>query len=263
VITVHDLISHLPDGGNDRVDDALQRRWLPPVARAAAGIVTVSETTGADVQRFLRVPASRVHVARHGVDPRFHVLTPEACAPALRRHGIAPGFVLFVGSASPRKNLATLIAACRRLWDAGEPTQLVVVGPARPAAIPGAACDIAAGRIAWVGYVAEDDLPALYNAAAVLAFPSSYEGFGLPALEAMSCGTPVLAGRAGALPEVIGNAGVLIDPTDAVAMADALTGLLHDEPRRARLRDRGLERARGFTWARTAAETLPAYRPPA
>jgi glycosyltransferase involved in cell wall biosynthesis len=263
VITVHDLISYLPDGGNDRVDVALQRHWLPPVARAAAGIVAVSTTTGADVQRFLRVPAGRVHVAHHAVDPRFAVLSAQACAPVLCRHGLSPGYVLFIGSASPRKNLATLVAACRRLWAGGSGAQLVVAGPARPGEIPGAAADIAAGRIAWVGYVPEDDLPALYNAAAVLAFPSSYEGFGLPALEAMSCGTPVLAGRAGALPEVVGDAGVLTDPSDAGTMADALSRLLADAGRRADLRDRGLERARGFTWARTAQQTVAAYGPTA
>jgi glycosyltransferase involved in cell wall biosynthesis len=263
VITIHDLISYRPDGGNDRVDDLLQRRWLPPVARAAAGIVAVSATTGADVQRFLHEPGDRVHVAHHAVDPRFAVLSPEACAPVLARHGLSPGFVLFIGSASPRKNLATLVQACRRRWADGATTPLVVAGPARPAEIPGAAQDIAAGRISWLGYVPEADLPALYNAAAVLAFPSSYEGFGLPALEAMSCGTPVLAGRAGALPEVIGDAGVLTDPTDPAAMATALDGLLTDPARRAVLRDRGLQRASGFTWARTAQQTTAAYRTPA
>jgi glycosyltransferase involved in cell wall biosynthesis len=259
VITVHDLISHRPDGGNDRVDDLLQHRWLPPVARAAAGIVAVSATTADDVRRFLGVPAARVHVAHHAVDPRFRPVDAAESAAVLRRHGLSSPFVLFVGSASPRKNLATLVQACRRLWADGGAVPLVVAGPARPDEIPGAAQDIAAGRIAWVGYVPEAELPALYTAATVLAFPSSYEGFGLPALEAMSCGTPVLAGRGGALPEVVGDAGVLVEPTDAAAMADALGALLRDAPLRARLRERGRQRARGFTWARTAQQTVAAY----
>jgi glycosyltransferase involved in cell wall biosynthesis len=260
VITVHDLISYLPDGGNDLIDDALQRRWLPRAARAADGIVTVSATTSADVQRLLHVPADRVHVARHGVDSRYRVLSRDDIEPTLGRHGISPGYILFIGSASPRKNLARLVRACHLIWADGRTTQLVVAGPARSAAVPGAAADIAAGRIAWVGYVPEGDLPALYNGAAVLAFPSSYEGFGLPALEAMSCGTPVLAGRAGALPEVVGDAGVLVDPVDVNAMARELVGLLEDSGRRSRLRELGLERARSFTWSRTADDTTEIYR---
>jgi len=108
--------------------------------------------------------------------------------------------------------------------------------------------------------VAESDLPALYNDASVLAFPSSYEGFGLPALEAMRCATPVVAGRAGALPEVVGDAGVLVEPTDDAAIAAALDALLRDEPRRARLRDLGLQRSATFTWSHAAAQTAAAYR---
>jgi glycosyltransferase involved in cell wall biosynthesis len=260
VITIHDLISYLPDSTNDRADDLVQRRWLPRSARAADAIVTVSATTGDDVARFLGVPRERIHPAHHGVDPRFRVLPTGVCDRALDRHGLSRGYVLFVGSAAPRKNLAALVAACRRLWADGLAVPLVVAGPVRPQAIPGIEPDVAAQRIHRLGYVAEDDLPALYNGAAVLAYPSSYEGFGLPALEAMRCGTPVLAGRGGALPEVVGDASVLVDPHDDDAMARALHRLLTDEAQRSSLRTRGLRRAQGYTWARTAARTAAVYR---
>ena len=194
VLTVHDLISHLPASTNDAVDDVLQRRWLPLAVRRIQAIVTVSQTTADDVGRFLGVPSARIHVARHGVDARFTTLPEPDLRRVRQRHGLQPGYVLFIGSASPRKNLAALVSACRRLWAAGGDTPLVVAGPVGPHAIPGAGADVAARRIRFLGYVPEGDLPALYNDAAVLAFPSSYEGFGLPALEAMRCGTPVLGG---------------------------------------------------------------------
>jgi len=260
LITVHDLISYLPGGGNDLVDDALQRLWLPATARAAHGIVTVSATTGADVQRYLHVTSARVHIARHGVDARFRPLSKDDLEKALRRYGLSPGYIFFIGSGSPRKNLDKLVGACRLMWSRGGRTRLVVAGPARSAAITLAGDDIAAGRVVCTGYVPEQDLPALYNGAAVVAFPSSYEGFGLPALEAMSCGTPVLAGLAGALPEVVGDAGVLVDPADVAGMARELADLLDDGNRRSRLRELGLQRARSFTWSRTADETSDVYR---
>lgn len=260
MITVHDLISYLPDGTNDLADDLIQRRWLPFAARAADAVVTVSATTRTDVERFLGVAPERIHVAHHGVDPRFRVLTPDVIEPALARIGVRPGYVLFVGSASRRKNLPTLLDACRRLWSSGTDVPLVVAGPARPEAIADADADIEAGRIIPLGYVAEDDLPALYNAAAVLAFPSSYEGFGLPVLEAMRCGTPVVAGRGGALPEVVGAAGVLVTPTDDAAMADALSRLLRDEEHHRSFRELGLAHAERFTWSSTARQTAAVYR---
>ena len=260
VITIHDVISFLPKGGNDLVDDSLQRCWLPRAARRADGIITVSATTGADVQRLLHVPADRVHVARHGVDSRYRLLSRDDCEPTLHRYRISPGYILFVGATSPRKNLAKLLEACRLIWAGGRPTKLVIVGPAQPRGLPALADDLATGRINSLGYVAEADLPALYNAAAVLAFPSSYEGFGLPALEAMSCGTPVLAGRAGALPEIVGAAGVLADPSDVHALAREIVSLLDDSGRRSRLRELGLRRAHSFTWSRSAAETTEIYR---
>ena len=235
-------------------DGCLARLALPTESSPS------SSTTGADVERLLHVPAGHVHVALHGVDPQYRVLRRGDLERSLGRHGLRPGYILFIGSASPRKNLATLIQACRRLWADGRSTQLVVAGPSQPRAVPGASGDIAAGRIAWIGYVPEGDLPALYNGAAVAAFPSSYEGFGLPALEAMSCGTPVLVGRGGAIPEVVGDGGVLLDPLDPDTIARELVGLLDHPARRERVRGRGLERSRAFTWSRTARDTVNAYR---
>jgi glycosyltransferase involved in cell wall biosynthesis len=260
VITVHDLISHLPDPTNDLADDLIQRHWLPRAAPRADAVITVSATTGRDAERFLGVPADRIHVVHHGVDPRFRVLGPETVEPWRERLRLPSDFVLFVGSASPRKNLPALVEACRTLWSSGVEVPLVVAGPARPQEISGVDADLAAGRIRALGFVAEAQLPLLYNAATVLAYPSSYEGFGLPALEAMRCGTPVVVGRGGALPEVVGAAGVLVTPTDATAIAGELGRVLRDEEHRRALRERGLDHARQFTWPAAASRTATVYR---
>jgi glycosyltransferase involved in cell wall biosynthesis len=124
--------------------------------------------------------------------------------------------------------------------------------------VPGARDDLAAGRIRFLGYVPEADLPALYNDAAVLAFPSSYEGFGLPALEAMACATPVLTSNTSSLPEVVGEAGLLVDPLDVSAIAAGLGSLADSPDLREDLGRRGLARAAGFTWQRAAEQTLAA-----
>lgn len=260
MVTVHDLISYVPEGSNDSIDDMLQRRWLPRAARSLEGIVAVSASTKADVERLLHVSPSRIHVVPHGVDPHFREMPEETYRPTLAKRGLSPGYVLFIGSGSRRKNLLTLVAACRLLWNDGHRIQLVIAGPASITAEPAVQDELDASRIVQLGYTPEADLPALYNGASVFAFPSSYEGFGLPVLEAMRCGTPVLSGVGGALREVAGDAAVLIDPRDPAAMARELRSLVRDPILRARLHDRGLRRAQHFTWARTAERTAEVYR---
>jgi glycosyltransferase involved in cell wall biosynthesis len=194
------------------------------------------------------------------VAEEFSQMPEQAIEATLRRHGLLPGYVLFVGSSDPRKNLRGLIEACRHLWLERPDVRLVVAGPAGATPATGAEVETAAGRINWLGYVPDSDLPALYNGAGVFAFPSLYEGFGLPAIEAMRCGTPVMAACRGSLPEVVGNAGVLVDPTDERDMARALAELLQDSALREHYVSEGIRRASDFTWSTTAKQAVRAYK---
>jgi len=224
--------------------------------RRAAGALVSSRATERDVQRLL-APAPPITVAPLGVDAAFAARDQSACAPMLARLGIRTPFVLCVSANRPHKNLPTLLRAWaslpstdRNCW------QLVLAGAvdARWEDPLDAARRVDVERsVRRLGAVDEADLHALYAAAEVCIVPSLYEGFGLPALEAMAAGTPVAASNASALPEVIGDAGLLFDPADRGAMAGALAALMHDADLRQRLAVAGRERAATYTWERTAA----------
>ena len=224
-------------------------RWqallLPRLARRARLLVTASAFGRGELVEVLGASPERVKVVPLGVDERFR---PDADAePARRAHRLEQPYVLAVGTRVARKNLDVLREAEARLATLG--VELVVAGSGRgymraEAEPPGRA----------LGYVAEEHLPGLYAGARAVVVPSLYEGFGLPCLEAMAAGTPVVASSATALPETCGDAALLVDPEDAQGFADALAGLVEDDELRARLRAAGAERAAGFSWERTAAE---------
>jgi glycosyltransferase involved in cell wall biosynthesis len=205
----------------------------------------VSEFSKRELVDLLGVAPDRVTVVPEGVDERFR---PDADpAAAIVTHGLRLPYVLVVGTVSTRKNLSLLEAAAKALRGLG--VDLVVAGSdrryLRASAVP----------LRRLGYVADEHLPGLYAGARALAMPSLYEGFGLPCLEAMACGTPVVATSSGALPEVVDDAGLLIEPGDADAFADALVAAACDERVRERLSDAGRGRAAAFTWDRTATLT--------
>jgi glycosyltransferase involved in cell wall biosynthesis len=257
LLTVHDLISLAHPGSNDPVDDLIQKHWLPRITRRIDAVLAVSDATGRDVVRFLHVPPARVHVNHHGVDERYAPISARQVAEVVRRYGLEPGYVLFVGGGNPRKNLGTLLDACGALWRAGSAVRLVVAGRTDPAL---SRAHEPRGRVVSTGYVPEEDLPAIYNGAAVLAYPSSYEGFGLPAIEAMRCGTPVITTPAGSLKEVAGDAAIAVPPGDAGALADALARVLGDPAVRAECSRRCLERSQAFTWSAAAERAAAVYR---
>ena len=236
-------------------------------ARAARRIIAVSDATKRDLVARYGVPARKICVVLHGVDPEFrHVTDPTAVAAAAARYGLdnARPYLLFVGTLQPRKNLGLLIEAFAQLrggWDpAGGVLPRLALGGKKGWLYDTLFAQVRQlgleDDVRFLGYVADGDLPALYSGAAAAVLPSLYEGFGLPALEAMACGTPLLAANASSLPEVTGDAALLVDPRDAGAWTAALDRVLHDPELRADLRWRGTERAAQFTWARTAAETL-------
>jgi glycosyltransferase involved in cell wall biosynthesis len=253
VVTIHDLI-HLKLPGLVRRPGArfYASFMIPRVARRADAIVCVSERTKRDLLEVVPEVEAKVRVVPNGCD-----LAPAAPAErdaVLARLGLSPGYVLYVGNIRPHKNVDALLRAHAALPEPRAP--LVLAGDDQmPAGWEGRARP----GVRLLGHVEPADLPALYASSGVFAFPSLYEGFGLPPLEAMAMGAPVVCSNASALPEVCGEAALLVDPRDERAIAEALRSVLSNPALTADLRRRGLERAKLYTWDRTARATREAY----
>jgi glycosyltransferase involved in cell wall biosynthesis len=264
VVTIHDLgYLHFPD------EHPTATRWLRRVsnalsARRATRVVAVSGATRNDLVRYERMQSDRIRVVYSGRAPWFRPVDQPATLEAVRaRHGLECPYFLFVGTLQPRKNLERLLAAFDRVA-ADRPNLLLALVGARgwqPGRLDRALAGVRArDRVRLLGYVADDDLPPLLSGSLGLAFPSLHEGFGLPALEAMACGAPVLTSNTSSLPEVVGEAGLLVDPLDTDAIAAGLAHLADDADLRRELGQRGSVRASGFTWERAARETLGVLR---
>ncbi|HTX30976.1 MAG TPA: glycosyltransferase family 1 protein [Solirubrobacteraceae bacterium] len=242
VLVLHDLAALRHPEAYSPTYVRYQRLMLPALAGRARLLITVSEFSKAELLELLDLDPADVLVIPEGVGEEF---TPQSEEPVLRtRYGLERPYVLTLGTVSARKNLGVLATAARALAERG--VDLVLAGSDRGYL---RAPEVALRRL---GYVAEELLPALYSEAVALVMPSRYEGFGLPCLEAMACGTPVVAARSGALPETVAEAGVLVDPGDPSAFAEALLGLVDDEAARERLVAAGRRRAGAFPWSRTA-----------
>lgn len=265
VITLHDLscFDHPETHPEERV--SIMHRELPPAVERVDHIIVISEATRRAVQQRFGVDDSRITVTLLAADPRFAPRPADSLRAALAELALSPGgYLLSVGTLEPRKNLTTLFEAYAGLPDAvRQRYPLVVVGMPgwRTEGLMASAQQLVSrGELRFMGYVDDAVLPLLYAGAAAFAYPSRYEGFGLPPLEAMACGVPVLASSATSLPEVVGDAGLLADPDDVDAMRAGLLRLLDDRAGAQQLAAAGLARAAGFSWARCAAETCAVYR---
>jgi glycosyltransferase involved in cell wall biosynthesis len=246
VVVIHDAAALRHPEWYGRGYVAYQRALLPRLARTAARVITVSEFSREELIDVLGAPPERIAVVPNGVDERF---SPDADVERTRAAlGLDGRYVLAVGTRIARKNLAGLENAARTL--AAEGVELVAAGSGRAYMR-----DEGSVPVRGLGYVPEDHLPGLYAGAEALVMPSLYEGFGLPCLEAMASGTPVVAADRAALPEVCGDAALLFDPDDPDAAAEALVRVLGDAELAAGLRSRGLARARSFSWRATAERT--------
>ncbi len=233
--------------------------------RAARHVIAISEFTRQDFVAEFALPAERITVIPLAADPAFCPQPPQALAAVRGRYSLPETFALYLGSNKPHKNLVRLVEAweiAHSRWQMAD-SRLVIAGawdPRYPEAQRRTEALGLADRVLFLGSVAEADLPTLYSAATAFVFPSLYEGFGLPVLEAMACGTPVICSKASSLPEVTEDAALLVEPTDTDALAADLARVMMDESLRQVLTERGLAQAARFGWERTAAATLDLYR---
>ncbi len=245
-----------------------QNRWflslmIPRFLRAADAVIAISECSKRDAVRLYGVDADKIRVIYLAADARFRPAPPAVQAAARARYELPARFLLYVGAIEPRKNLTMLLDAYRMLLQEDAELRLVVAGPYGWLYAPFLKRLDALGlreRVVFTGWVAGEDLPALYAAAEAFVYPSLYEGFGLPVLEALACGTPVVCSDTSSLPEVAGDAALLVAPGDAAGWAAALRRVLSDAPLRAEMRRRGLAQAARFRWEETARQTLAVYR---
>ncbi len=263
VVSIHDMTVHLfPE------QHSLHTRWylralVPAILRASDGIITVSESAKADILKFGKVKDDNVCVIPLGVEERFRQIRDERSLSMIRKkYSLEREFILFVGMIEPRKNLENLVDAF--LTDSlPQLCDLVLAGSfgwGYSELLQKIGASNNKGCIRMPGYVDDTDLPALYSAATAFVYPSFYEGFGLPILEAMACGTPVITSSVSSLPEVAGDAALLVDPTDAKALASALQRIVKDGSLRQDLSRRGRQRSSLFTWHQSAEKTLAVYR---
>jgi glycosyltransferase involved in cell wall biosynthesis len=266
VVTVHDLYhEHFPQYYPTRAL-ARTRLYAHMTLRRAAAIIADSEFSKQDIVRFHRIAPHKVTVAHLAADPLFRPIHDERQLAAVRaRYGTGERFVLFVGALKPTKNLSTVIEAYVRLRRADATRhRLVLVGGTtawlKEDIFAAARASGYGDEIVFTGYVPDDDLVALYNAADIFVSPSLFEGFGLPPLEAMACGTPVVTSNTTSLPEVLGDAALMVDPHDVETLASTIATVLEDGALRARLSVQGLERAATFSWDATARTIAGVYR---
>ncbi len=263
VITVHDLnFLHYPQYLTAEARQYYNHQIAWAVQHAHA-ILADSHATRRDLVQLLHVPPAQVTVTHLAADACFRPLPVVTTHEVLTRYQLDPGYLLFVGTWEPRKNLPGLLEALALLKTRGESRVLVIAG--RPGWLYDEifACVKALHLETWVRFIEEvplEDLIALYNGALLLAMPSFYEGFGLPALEAMQCGTPVVVANRASLPEIVGDAGLCIDPEDPEDLADACWRIARDTNLAEQLQQAGQARAQQFTWAHTARQTLDVYQ---
>lgn len=260
VVTIHDLLPlHFPET-YPRLSYYF-RYLLPHVVRASAAIVVTSQATERDVRRFFRVYDKPVHVVYQGFKQEtFHPQTTETAEAARKRYGLSE-FVLSVGETRPYKNIRRLIEAFAQLDVPG--LQLAIVGKTNK--MDKEVLELPrglgiAGRVRFLGYVPDQDLAALYGAAAVFVFPSLYEGFGIPPLEAMACGCPVVASHAASIPEVCGDAAVYVDPLNVDSIAQGIAQVVNDCSIGEALRRRGLNQVTRFSYTSAAEQLLDIFQ---
>jgi glycosyltransferase involved in cell wall biosynthesis len=260
--TIHDMVPFLFPETHLRLTNVLFHRYLPITLRFADRIVTVSDSSASDIARYYPRHASKVTRIHGGVSKHFHPRPAPEVERVARHYGLPQTYALAVGAVQPRKNLSSLLTAFATARTAGYDGGLVLVGPKawRSGSILRQVSELQlSDSTMFTGHVDDSDLPAVYSGADCFVFPSLYEGFGLPLLEAMACGTPVIASNVASIPEVAGDAAMLVDPLDTEGIASAFLRLRDDTQLRASMIQKGTARARRFSWETAAYEHAELY----
>lgn len=262
VITIHDLTPTLFPHTFRSIMVVLHKLLFPRTLKTADKIIADSKNTKKDLINYFNVPEEKIRVILLAADEKFKPLNKEGIKEVKQNYNLNFSFILYVGTLEPRKNIPSLIKAFYKLKRKNINYKLVITGKK--------------GRkykeifetidklnlqkdVIFTGYVSDEDLPALYKAADLFVYPSLYEGFGLPPLEAMACGTPVITSNTSSLPEVVGDAGIMVNPYDVDGLADAMYEVLTNDELREDMIKKGLERAKMFSWEKCAKETLDVY----
>lgn len=265
VVTIHDLIPYiLPETvGRGYLGKFLQE--MPKILNLSDGIITVSECSKKDILKFFPIDKNKVFVTPLAADDKYKPLDKEQCKDVLsKNYNINKPFILYIGGFSPRKNVKSLIIAFSKICkNLKEEYNLVIVGSNKDDGniLKELSIDLSVeALVKFTGFVPEELLPILYNACDVFVYPSLYEGFGLPPLEAMSCGTPVITSDISSIPEVVGDGGILIDPFNTDVLINSLEYILNDENIKKALSAKALKRASKFSWKKTSEKTIKAYK---
>jgi glycosyltransferase involved in cell wall biosynthesis len=262
IVTIHDMVSFIHPETHDRLTNLLFHQYIPRTLRFVDSVVTVSDASKRDIGQIYRIHESRLIRIHCGVGTAFNPRERSEVDRVKRQYGLPERFILCVGALTARKNLGAAVKAFEIVAERNREVGLVIVGPKAwrsESIFQSLDRATVTDRIVLTGFVDDADLPAVYSGATCFVFPSIYEGFGLPVLEAMACGAPVVASNASSIPEVVGEAALLVDPTNVSAIADAIAQAIEDQDLRACLVKRGLSRSREFTWESAAAAHANLY----
>lgn len=266
IVTIHDIGAAVlkDDYASKRFKDMMIKRYDKMLNKKQADmVITVSEFTKKEILKHFSYPEGKIRVIYHGVKKIFRPQNETGVNSAKEKYGINNDYFIYVGALNLRKNILRLLEAFKIFSQKNKTVDLVLAGNLSygheeiSERIIKLKLD---GRVKMIGYLKNEELASLYGGAKALVFPSLYEGFGLPAVEAMACGTPVLASNTASMPEIAGNAACLVDPEDVSDIAKNLSVLAEDENLRKILREKGLERAKIFSWEKAAQETIKIYQ---
>ncbi len=262
ILTVHDLTPFIVPEYHPLSRSLLYKALLGRTLKFSDRIIAVSEQTKKDLVNVMNIPEEKINVIYEAANEQFKPMDKEYCRNSLNRYNISSPFVLYVGTLEPRKNIPTLIQAFYKIKKFGINHKLVIAGKRGwdYKEILETVKNLKLQKnVLFTGYILEEDLPVLYNAADLFVYPSLYEGFGLPPLESMACGTPVITSNTSSLPEVVGDAGIMVDPYDVDGLSKSIYEVLTNDGIREDRIKRGLKRAKLFGWEITAKETLQVY----
>ena len=263
VVTIHDTIAIDHPEWCKNTNLLYFNLFMKPTVKKASCVISVSKCTAADLKRNFDLPCSKVRIIHSGIDSIFKAGKDSSrCSKVRTRYNLPERYILYVGNIEPKKNIWTLLCVQKKLREKGLPHKLVIVGKrswGTKAELNEISKEIMSNNVVWTRYVDRSDLPCVYQMADVFVFPSLYEGFGFPPLEAMACGTPVISTSSGALNETIGDAALTVEPYDFWQITRAVISMIRDSSLRQRHIHMGLKQSSLFNWERTAEETLSVY----